>query len=175
MAAHHLLLAHGLAVLRLRSHVRADAQVGITLNLTPIFAADDRAETMQGVERADALHNRWFLDPLFRAHYPERLFRDLTVDPPPVASEDMALISTPLDFLGVNYYSRALIRGPQPTREHYSAAESSSMLITSPSDGLLRKADAGMQHLSQHNDNGRRAFHESGRMQSLWAAGKSGG
>ncbi len=123
-AAHHLLLAHGLAVPRIRSQARADAQVGITLNLTPIFGADDRAETVQGVERADVLHNRWFLDPLFHAHYPERLFTDLAVDLPPIASEDMALISTPLDFLGVNYYSRALIRAPQPAREHYSAAES---------------------------------------------------
>ncbi|HEY7349824.1 MAG TPA: GH1 family beta-glucosidase [Ktedonobacterales bacterium] len=122
-AAHHLLLAHGLAVPRIRSHARADAQVGITLNLTPIFAADDRAETWQGVERADVLHNRWLLDPLFHARYPERLFADLAAAPPPLESEDMALISTPLDFLGVNYYSRALIRAPGRARGHRPSAE----------------------------------------------------
>jgi beta-glucosidase len=128
-AAHHLLLSHGLAVPRIRAHAAAGARVGITLNFTPISAADDRPETMQGVERADRLHNRWLLDPIFRGAYPEQLFADLAVAPPPVESEDMALISAPLDFLGVNYYSRALIRGRQPRRaagppaNHHSAAE----------------------------------------------------
>lgn len=122
-AGHHLLLAHGLAVPRLHALARADARVGITLNLTPIFAADDHAETMQGVERADRLHNRWFLDPLFKARYPDLLFADLGVTPPALENEDMALISAPLDFLGVNYYSRALIRGRPLARGQRHAAE----------------------------------------------------
>ncbi len=115
-AAHHLLLAHGLAVPRLRAFARADAQVGITLNLTPVTPADDHAETLRGVERADVLHNRWFLDPLFRAAYPQRLFSDLAVAPPAIEAEDMALIAAPLDFLGVNYYSRAFIRAARQAR-----------------------------------------------------------
>jgi beta-glucosidase len=123
-AAHHLLLAHGLAVPRIRASARADARIGITLNLTPISAADDRPETSEGMQRADVLHNRWFLDPLFHGCYPERLFADLGVTPPTLERQDMALISTPLDFLGVNYYSRALIRARPHTRgQRQKAAE----------------------------------------------------
>jgi beta-glucosidase len=137
-AAHHLLLGHGLAVPRLRAC--ADARIGITLNLTPIFGADDRAETVQGVERADVLHNRWFLDPLFHARYSERLFSDLAAVPPPIESDDLGLISTPLDFLGVNYYSRALIRAPQPAREHHSAAESYIQVVPVPEASYTQMA-----------------------------------
>lgn len=107
--AHHLLLAHGLAVPRLRAAVR-EARVGIALNLFPIFAADARQETVRAVERANAFHNRWFLDPLFRGDYPAGLFADLGADPPPMRTEDSRVIGTPIDFLGVNYYNRWIVR-----------------------------------------------------------------
>jgi len=139
-AAHHLLLAHGLAVPRIRSHARADARVGIALNLTPISAADDRAETAQGVERADVLHNRWLLDPLFHARYPERLFADLAVAPPAMEREDMALIAAPLDFLGVNYYSRALIRAPQRVRGQRPSADAYEYVAPVPEASYTQMA-----------------------------------
>jgi beta-glucosidase len=110
VAAHHLLLAHGLALPRIRGQARPQARIGMTLNLTPVSAADDQVETLQGVEHMDVLYNRWILDPLFHGHYPERLFDDLAVAPPSLESTDMALIATPLDFVGINYYSRLLLR-----------------------------------------------------------------
>ena len=113
VAAHHLLLAHGLALPRIREQTRAQTRIGITLNLTPVSAVDDRRETMQGVEQTDVLYNRWFLDPLFRGNYPGRLFADLAVAPPPIERTDMALIAAPLDFVGINYYSRLLLRARQ--------------------------------------------------------------
>lgn len=113
VAAHHLLLAHGLAFPRIREQAQPQARIGITLNLTPVSAVDDRRETVQGVEKTDVLHNRWFLDPLFRGNYPERLFADLAVAHPPIERTDMALIATPLDFVGINYYSRLLLRARQ--------------------------------------------------------------
>jgi beta-glucosidase len=131
-AAHHLLLAHGLAVPRIRAHARADAQIGITLNLTPVTPADDHAETRRGVERADVLHNRWFLDPLFHACYPERLFADLATEPPAIESEDMSLIAAPLDFLGVNYYSRAFIRAPHRPRGSAAEADAYEYVVPVP-------------------------------------------
>lgn len=121
-AGHHLLLAHAKAVARLRAYTQPSAQIGITLSLTPITAADSGPAVQEGAERADVLHNRWFLDPLFRGTYPTRLFRDLGVQPPTMEETDMALISTPLDFLGVNYYSRTLIR----TRRGISVGQSVS-------------------------------------------------
>lgn len=110
IAAHHLLLAHGLALSRLRAYTRKSAQLGITLNLTPVYAADDRPETLRAVEQADKMSNRWFLDPIFRGNYPEGLFADAGVAPPPIRPGDLDIIATPIDFLGVNNYSRSLIR-----------------------------------------------------------------
>lgn len=120
IASHHLLLAHGLAMPRLRLHAQPQAQIGMTLNLTPASAADDHFETLQGVEQMDVLYNRWFLEPVFHGVYPERLFADLAVAPPPIQSTDMALISTPIDFLGINYYFRSLIRARPRARAQQS-------------------------------------------------------
>lgn len=110
-AAHHLLLGHGLAVPRMRANLAADAQVGITLSLNPIYGADERAETARDMELANAFNNGWFLDPIYRGTYPERFFERLALNPPPIQEGDLAIIAAPLDFLGVNTYSRILIRG----------------------------------------------------------------
>jgi beta-glucosidase len=114
VAGHHILLSHGLALPRVRAAVRPTAQVGITLNLYPIYPADERPETAQAMQRADNFVNRWFLDPIFRGQYPDALFADLGVATPPIQDGDLALIAAPIDFLGVNYYSRKVIRALAP-------------------------------------------------------------
>ena len=113
---HHVLLSHGLAVPRLRAHLSPQAQVGIAIDFYPVYAVDDRPETQLAVKQADAFRNRWFLDPIFRGHYPDDLFTDMGVTPPTIHDDDLAIISTPTDFLGVNYYSRMLVRGRTNTR-----------------------------------------------------------
>lgn len=113
MAGHHLLLSHGLALPRLRAFTRQTAQVGITLNLGPIYPEDDRPETLLAAKRADAFVNRWFLDPIFFACYPEELFTDLAIAAPPLEDSDLECIASPIDFLGVNYYSRKVVRAPK--------------------------------------------------------------
>lgn len=112
-AGHLILLSHGLSVPRLRAHLSSQAQVGIALDFYPVYAADDRPETLLAVKQADTFRNRWFLDPLFRGSYPGNLFTDLGVIPPPIHADDFSIISTPIDFLGVNYYSRMLVRGSE--------------------------------------------------------------
>ena len=111
VAGHHILLSHGLAVPRLRAHIAATAQVGIALNFTPVYPADHRPETLRDVARSDAFGNRWFLDPLYRGNYPEHLFEDMQLAPPPIEDGDLATIAVPIDFLGVNNYSRSLVNG----------------------------------------------------------------
>ena len=110
-AAHHLLLGHGLAVPRMRVHLPSRAQVGITLVLNSIYGADERAETARDVELANEFINGWFLEPIYRGVYPERLFEHMALNPPPIQEGDLESISAPLDFLGVNNYSRILVRG----------------------------------------------------------------
>jgi beta-glucosidase len=115
---HHLLVSHGLAIPRIRAHSPA-ARVGAALNLFPIFAGDRRLETARAVHRAERFHNRWFLDPLYRGEYPDGLFDDLGAAPPPMQDGDFAIIGTPTDFLGVNYYNRWVIRAhPDAEAEH---------------------------------------------------------
>jgi beta-glucosidase len=110
-AAHHLLLAHGLAVPRIRANIPSDIQVGITLIVNPVYAADDRPETRRDVQLAEDFSNGWFLDPIMRGRYPNRLFENLGVVAPPIQEGDLARISAPIDFIGVNNYSRLLVRG----------------------------------------------------------------
>ena len=109
-AAHHLLLAHGLAVEVLRDLVPR-AQVGIALNLAPVHPAGDGAADADAASRADGYFNRWYLDPLLRGAYPEDLqeaYRELEILPE-VAEGDAEAIAAPLDFLGVNYYFRWVV------------------------------------------------------------------
>jgi beta-glucosidase len=110
-AAHHLLLGHGLAVPGMRAHLPANAQVGITHLLNRVYNADERAETLRDVKLANQFHNGWFLDPIYRGTYPEHFFEHMGLNPPPIQDGDLAIIAAPLDFLGVNNYSRVVIRG----------------------------------------------------------------
>jgi beta-glucosidase len=106
--AHHLLLSHGLAVESLRGGATHPIQVGITLNLNPIHPATDSMEDRLAAQRFDGINNRMFLDPLFRGEYPEdvrSLFGPLF---PQTKAGDLKQISVPIDFLGINYYSRAV-------------------------------------------------------------------
>lgn len=121
--AHHLLLSHGRAVPVLRA---AGAQeVGTTLVLFPAEPATHAAAERDAADRVHEHFNTWYLDPLFRARYPERLWawydaRGLT---PSVQPDDLETIAAPLDFLGVNYYQRWVVahdpagHGPLEYRE----------------------------------------------------------
>jgi beta-glucosidase len=104
-AAHHLLLAHGLAVEVLRPYGRP---VGVTLNMSPIVPLSTSDDDATAARRLDLVHNRIFLDPLLRGAYPDdydEVLGSLT-DRSFVRDADLATISTPVDFLGVNYYFR---------------------------------------------------------------------
>ncbi len=109
VAGHHLLLAHGLALPRLRALTQPGTQLGISLNLNPVYTADDLPETQRIAEEVEIFNNRWFLDPIFRGTYPDGLFAQFNAPPPPVQDGDMTLIAAPIDFLGVNYYSRSMV------------------------------------------------------------------
>jgi beta-glucosidase len=108
VAGHNLLRAHGRAVEVLRRLTPA-AKVGITLDFSTIYAASDSEADRKASELADARKNAWFLDPVARGSYPE-LAADLIRMLPESAEQDMKQIAAPIDFMGVNYYSRTVIR-----------------------------------------------------------------
>ncbi|NEE01433.1 GH1 family beta-glucosidase [Phytoactinopolyspora halotolerans] len=122
-AVHHLNLAHGLGGRAIRS-VLPDAKVSVTLNFHVARPVDPASQADQdAVRRVDALANRAFLGPLLEGAYPEDLLRDTAsvTDWSFVQDGDAALIRIPLDVLGVNYYSTALVRTWDGTGDRSSA------------------------------------------------------
>ena len=105
-AAHHLLLGHGRAVAAIR-RLSPQATVGITLNLYSVRAASDSEADRDAARRSDGLQNRFFLEPTLTGAYPQDVLHDLG-DEQWFAQNgaDLAEIHAPIDFLGINYYSR---------------------------------------------------------------------
>jgi len=104
IAAHNLLRAHASAVQAYRAVGKH--QIGIVVNLEPKHPASDSPEDLAATARADAYMNRQFLDPVFLGRYPEEMrevFGDAWPDHP---ASDLEHIRQPIDFVGVNYYTR---------------------------------------------------------------------
>jgi beta-glucosidase len=116
-AAHHALLGHGLAIQAVRSAAALPASLGIVCNLSPCVPATDRPEDVAAARRADGHVNRWWLDPVFGHGYPADMIEVYGIEPP-VRDGDLALIASPTDFFGLNYYFRQVIvddpDGPAP-------------------------------------------------------------
>ena len=103
--SHHLLLSHGLSVQALRAE-GATAKLGIVLNLSPTHPATDSTADLAKAQLEDGRLLRWYMDPLFKGEYPSDVLAFLGSDAPLVKAGDLEIISTPMDFLGINYYSR---------------------------------------------------------------------
>jgi beta-glucosidase len=123
---HHLLLSHGLALQALRTE-RHSTRLGIVLNLSPMHAATDSPEDLAKTRLEDGRLLRWYMDPLFTGTYPQDVLADLGADAPKVFAGDMAAITTPMDFLGINYYSRSVISAQGPWDVHSSGREVTDM------------------------------------------------
>jgi beta-glucosidase len=108
-AGHTLLLAHGLAVQRLRA-TWSDAQIGITVNLGPAHAATDSEADRAAAARSSAYLNEWFLDPIYRGEYPAAMREAFGERLPELTGEERELVRSPIDFVGVNNYSRGVVR-----------------------------------------------------------------
>ncbi|MFF3314557.1 GH1 family beta-glucosidase [Streptomyces sp. NPDC003035] len=110
-AAHHLNLAHGMAAQALRASVPSTAELSLTLNLHAIRALSDAPEDVDAARRIDAVGNRIFLDPVFHGRLPADLVEDTEsiTDWSFVRDGDLDVISTPIDSLGINYYSPTVV------------------------------------------------------------------
>ena len=117
-AAHHILLAHGLGMKVLRN-TAPHALLGIVLNFTPCYAASDSAEDRKATKLADEYINQWYMQPVMEGSYPNVINQLSKDDRPPIEPGDMDTIRQPLDFLGINFY----------TRLHYSAPKQEGALF----------------------------------------------
>jgi beta-glucosidase len=108
-AGHHLLLAHGLALERIRA-LASKARVGIVLNFTPTFAASADPADVELADARDDLENRWFVEAIAGLGYPSRAVRRFDWSEAELIEGDLELISRPIDVLGVNFYTRRFVR-----------------------------------------------------------------
>ncbi len=128
-AAHHLLLSHGQAAESIRSQA-PNAKVGIALILSPGRPASSSEADLDAVRQFDGMFNRWYLDPLFHGRYPADAVQDRVrwgqlsgEELPFVQDGDLQHITSPLDFLGVNYYNGTVITaGPEGRPQAVPAA-----------------------------------------------------
>jgi beta-glucosidase len=122
-SAHHLLVAHGLAVQAMRA-VQAGIQAGIVLNLWSVESVEDSPRSRALIERVWQRDLGWFLDPLLHAAYPELAWEERQSIVPQLQPGDLKLIAQPLDWLGINNYNRILLDEygqrlrPVPGAEH---------------------------------------------------------
>ncbi len=133
LAAHHLLLAQGLAYEAVREQL-PDAKISTVLNFEPAYAVSTSHADIQAARYRDGSFNTWFLDPVFRGCYPELMLQLYGKDAMPDGyEEDMKLIKVgdKLHALGVNYYRGTLYQAAE------GALHSEQVLVEgAPTNGL---------------------------------------
>jgi len=108
IATHNLMRAHGTAVQAYRAEGKHG--IGVVVNLEPKYPASDSAEDRAATARAEAYMNRQYLDPVFGKRYPAELKEIFGEAWPDWPAADFALIAQPIDFVGINYYTRNVTR-----------------------------------------------------------------
>ncbi len=114
-AMHHVLKSHGASIEVMRG--LGMTNLGAVVNLEWSKPASDSPEDIEAAARHDAIYNRFFLGGLFHGGYPEKALEGIAPHLPEGWQDDFALIQTPLDWIGVNYYTRKRLRaadGPWP-------------------------------------------------------------
>jgi beta-glucosidase len=121
--SHHLNLAHARAVAAYRQ-LNQGGVIGTTLNLTSVYPVGNAPEDGAAARIADGMYNRWFLDPVLKGAYPRdilELFGQKLQAPVIQAGDLDRIAAAPIDFLGLNYYSRLLVRSAPSSPFGYEA------------------------------------------------------
>ncbi len=114
-AMHHILLAHGTAVQSMRAH--GHGNIGAVCNLEWAAPVDDAPASKNAAERYDAIYNRFFMGGMFKGAYPDLILEGLEPHLPEGWQSDFETITAPVDWCGINYYTRSLLAaadGPWP-------------------------------------------------------------
>lgn len=121
-AMHHINLAHGVAMTRLRSLGMENC--GIVLNFDHTDPGDSSPGAAKAAATWDAIMNRWFIEAISKGSYPAEALAGLAPHMPEAWQDDMAEISQPIDYLGVNYYTRHKVADdPAAVWPHVAAEE----------------------------------------------------
>ena len=112
-----ILLSHGLAVRAFREE-NIEGKIGLSTIFFPVHAAGNDPEDLVACRRYDGYFHRWFLDPLFRGGFPEDMlawYRSKGTDFPQLDSREADIIAEPIDFLGLCYFSRFVVKRGEGT------------------------------------------------------------
>ncbi|WP_444465129.1 GH1 family beta-glucosidase [Rhodobacter capsulatus] len=114
-AMHHLCLAHGTAMGVLRAE--GVSNLGAVCNFEHALPAEDNPECHAATRRYDAIFNRFFVEAMFLGRYPEEVLEGFAPHLPAGWEQDFPIITAPLDWFGINYYTAKRIApaaGPWP-------------------------------------------------------------
>jgi beta-glucosidase len=107
---HHVVLGHGLAVQAIRAHAKSDTKVGIADNVTATTPIYESAEHIQAAHRAMREENAMFLTVVQEGRYTDLYLKRLGADAPKFTADEMHIIGSKLDFVGINIYQPTYVR-----------------------------------------------------------------
>jgi beta-glucosidase len=145
IASHNLLRAHGRAVQAYRA--TGHHQIGLVVNLEPKYPASQNEDDLAANRRADAYMNRQYLDPVFLGHYPEELPEMYGEAWPSFPASDFEVITAPFDFIGINYYLRAVTKNdPTVMLERATRLRQPNAIYTETGWEVFPEALYGLMH-----------------------------
>ncbi len=108
-ATHTVNLAQGEAFRAIRA-VQSSAEIGTAFSMSPCEPAGDAASEDAASERWHAFTNLWFLETALLGRYPDAFPAGAPVERMGVRDGDFELMRAPLDFIGINLYTRTLVK-----------------------------------------------------------------
>ena len=110
-ANHNIMLAHGIGIAAAR--METAKPLGIVINFTPGYADSESDQDQAALARHEALTNEWYISAAMNGSYPKAALDALEAHMPANWQDDMALISKPIDFMGINFYSSVRVRAKE--------------------------------------------------------------
>jgi beta-glucosidase len=108
--AHYVVLGHGMAMQAIRAQVKPGTKVGIADNMVAIVPVVEASEHIEAARKATRELNARYLTVLKEGRYTDIYLKNLGADAPHFTAEEMQIISSPMDFLGVNVYTPTYVR-----------------------------------------------------------------
>ena len=121
---HYVVLAHGLSVQSIRAHTKPDVDVGIADNVQACTPVIETPEHIEAARNAMREQNAMFLTVLQEGRYTDSYLHRLGANAPRFTAEEMDIIKTPMDFVGLNIY--------QPTYVRADSSESGYQIVDPP-------------------------------------------
>jgi beta-glucosidase len=110
---HNALLGHGLACQAIRANGASDVKVGYVDNPKFFIPIDRSEENLNATFKAFEAINSQILFPIMKGKYSDYYLNKEAGNLPEYTDEEMKIISTPLDYIGYNYYAASYVKASQ--------------------------------------------------------------